>query len=117
MDHVIDTYYTPKRKFSESSVSAPVHKKLKQTLQVFSPVKPMLAKACKTFDQCIKSCPNGFFAEVKYDGDRVQIHKKGDELRYFSRNLKPVKPEKVGDIPYSMRSRTSTPLFWTRRFS
>lgn len=37
-------------------------------------------------------------AEVKYDGERVQVHKKGNEFRYFSRSLKPVLPHKV-NIP------------------
>ena len=62
---------------------------------VFCPVKPMLAKPCKTYAQCVKACPAGFFAEVKYDGERIQIHKNGDVFRYFSRSLKDVKPDKV----------------------
>ena len=43
----------------------------------------------------MKKCPNGMLAEVKYDGERVQVHKKGNEFRYFSRSLKPVLPHKV----------------------
>ena len=43
----------------------------------------------------MKKCPNGFYAEIKYDGERVQLHKKGDEFQYFSRSLKPVLPHKV----------------------
>lgn len=46
----------------------------------------------------MKKCPNGMLAEVKYDGERVQVHKKGNEFRYFSRSLKPVLPHKV-NIP------------------
>jgi DNA ligase-3 len=38
------------------------------------------------------------FAEVKYDGERVQIHKQGDEFQYFSRNLKSVLPHKTEDF-------------------
>lgn len=43
----------------------------------------------------MKKCPNGFYAEIKYDGERVQLHKKGDTFQYFSRSLKPVLPHKV----------------------
>lgn len=43
----------------------------------------------------MKKCPNGMFSEIKYDGERVQVHKKGDHFSYFSRSLKPVLPHKV----------------------
>ena len=43
----------------------------------------------------MKKCPNGMFTEIKYDGERVQIHKNGTEYRFYSRNLKPVKDDKV----------------------
>lgn len=35
------------------------------------------------------------YSEIKYDGERVQVHKKGSEFKYFSRSLKPVLPHKV----------------------
>jgi len=35
------------------------------------------------------------YAEIKYDGERVQVHKQGDEFLYYSRSLKPVQPHKV----------------------
>lgn len=43
----------------------------------------------------MKKCPNGMFSEIKYDGERVQVHKNGDHFSYFSRSLKPVLPHKV----------------------
>ena len=43
----------------------------------------------------MKKCPNGFYAEIKYDGERVQLHKRGNEFQYFSRSLKPVLAHKV----------------------
>lgn len=60
-----------------------------------TPVLPMLAEACRSVDQAMKKCPNGFYAEIKYDGERVQLHKRGDEFQYFSRSLKPVLAHKV----------------------
>ena len=35
------------------------------------------------------------FPEIKYDGERVQLHKQGDQFKYFSRSLKPVLAHKV----------------------
>lgn len=43
----------------------------------------------------MKKCPNGFYAEIKYDGERVQVHKNGDTFEFFSRSLKNVQPHKV----------------------
>lgn len=53
------------------------------------------AEACKSIEYAMKKCPNGMFSEIKYDGERVQVHKKGDHFSYFSRSLKPVLPHKV----------------------
>jgi hypothetical protein len=53
------------------------------------------AEACKSVEYAMKKCPNGMYSEIKYDGERVQVHKKGNEFRYFSRSLKPVLPHKV----------------------
>ena len=52
-------------------------------------------QACKSVDMAFKKCPNGMYSEIKYDGERVQLHKRGDEFKYYSRSLKPVLPHKV----------------------
>ncbi|XP_033342814.2 DNA ligase 3 [Megalopta genalis] len=64
-------------------------------LALMTPVLPMLAEACKSVEMAMKKCPDGMLSEVKYDGERVQVHKRGTEFRYFSRSLKPVLPHKV----------------------
>lgn len=56
------------------------------------------AEACKSIEYAMKKCPNGMFSEIKYDGERVQVHKKGDHFSYFSRSLKPVLPHKVSRV-------------------
>ncbi|KAG8037370.1 hypothetical protein G9C98_005580 [Cotesia typhae] len=53
------------------------------------------AEACTSVEMAMKKCPNGMLSEIKYDGERVQVHKRGTEFRYFSRSLKPVLPHKV----------------------
>ena len=60
-----------------------------------TPVQPMLAQACKSVDMAFEKCPNGMYSEIKYDGERVQLHKNNSEFKYFSRSLKPVLPHKV----------------------
>ncbi|KAK1787571.1 hypothetical protein P4O66_016069, partial [Electrophorus voltai] len=62
---------------------------------LMTPVQPMLAEACKSIEHAMKKCPNGMYSEIKYDGERVQVHKNGDHFSYFSRSLKPVLPHKV----------------------
>ncbi|XP_027886257.1 DNA ligase 3 isoform X1 [Xiphophorus couchianus] len=62
---------------------------------LMTPVQPMLAEACKSIEYAMKKCPNGMYSEIKYDGERVQVHKNGNTFSYFSRSLKPVLPHKV----------------------
>ncbi|XP_060525174.1 DNA ligase 3 [Cylas formicarius] len=64
-------------------------------IKILTPVFPMLAEPCKSVQQAMQKCVNGMYSEVKYDGERVQVHKQGKEFRYFSRSLKPVMPHKV----------------------
>ena len=53
------------------------------------------AEACRSVAMAMRKCPNGMYAEIKYDGERVQVHKQGDRFEYFSRSLKAVQPHKV----------------------
>ncbi|XP_042897129.1 DNA ligase 3 [Parasteatoda tepidariorum] len=72
---------------------------------LMTPVLPMLAMACKSYEDVFKRCPNGFFVEIKYDGERVQLHKKGNEFSYFSRSLKPVMAhKKMAELKGTIRS-------------
>ncbi|AYC44686.1 DNA ligase-like protein [Moosepox virus GoldyGopher14] len=60
-----------------------------------TPVKPMLADVCESLEKAIDKYKDGMYSEVKYDGERVQIHKKDNVYNYFSRNLKPVLTHKI----------------------
>lgn len=63
---------------------------LKQhTVKVGRPLRPMLAQALPSLDEAIKGAGRAAI-ETKYDGARVQIHKKGSEIRIFSRRLEEV---------------------------
>ncbi|XP_008331223.1 DNA ligase 3 [Cynoglossus semilaevis] len=83
------------RNQQESTNGSGPRKLLKVEASLMTPVQPMLAEACKSVEQAMKKCPNGMYSEIKYDGERVQVHKNGDVFSYFSRSLKPVLPHKV----------------------
>lgn len=80
----------------------PAKKDVMQGIAMMQPVRPMLALACKSTEEVLRRSPNGAFAEIKYDGERIQIHmEKGKAFKCFSRNLKPVMEWKVSAVlPY-----------------
>lgn len=54
---------------------------------LFRPVQPMLAELAGEFDKVFASHGGKTALEFKFDGARVQIHKKQQEIRIFSRHL------------------------------
>lgn len=59
----------------------------------------MLAEPCKSVDFAFKRCPKGLFAEIKYDGERLQLHKdETNQFKFFSRSLKPVVEHKIEQL-------------------
>jgi DNA ligase-1 len=54
------------------------------------PVKSMLAQRVESFEELEKRIKGKKAAEEKYDGERVQIHKAGDEIKAFSRRLEDI---------------------------
>jgi len=57
------------------------------TIRLFRPLKPMLAQTAETLDEAFARYDRGLALEYKLDGARVQIHRQGDEVRIYSRNL------------------------------
>eukprot|EP00118_Oscarella_pearsei_P009396 m.54141 g.54141 ORF g.54141 m.54141 type:complete len:870 (+) comp34313_c0_seq13:36-2645(+) len=86
------------QKTSGVDLTAKASSVLDVSISLMTPVKPMLASACKSSSAAIKKCPNGLYAEIKYDGERVQIHKRGTDFSYYSRSLKTVLPHKVEHV-------------------
>jgi DNA ligase-3 len=76
----------------ERLLKSPLKKDLSIKINLMKPVKPMLADACKSAEAAIKKCDNGAYVEIKYDGERLQVHKSGNKFEYYSRNLKQVQP-------------------------
>lgn len=83
---------------STSKVTGKKVKAVSCGIQVMTPISPMLANACKSVEEAFKKNPGGLYSEVKYDGERVQIHKRGAEFKFFSRNLKPVVEHKIKQL-------------------
>jgi len=71
-------------------------------ISIFNPVRPMLADRVKSEKEAIKKFQDEFAAEYKLDGERAQIHKKGNEIIIFSRSLEKITqyyPDIVEKIP------------------
>ena len=51
------------------------------------PIKMMLAQRVGELADVSKKMPGVVSVEGKYDGERIQVHKKGDEVQLFSRRL------------------------------
>jgi DNA ligase-1 len=60
-------------------------------LQVFRPVQPMLADSAEDVAEALSRLGNAVF-EYKLDGARVQAHKRGAEVRIYTRALNEVTP-------------------------
>jgi DNA ligase-1 len=58
-------------------------------VQLFQPVQPMLADSAEDVNEALAELGEASL-EYKLDGARIQVHKGGDEVRVFSRNLRDV---------------------------
>ena len=56
-------------------------------VQLFNPIRPMLADRIKSEEDTVKKFQDEFAAEYKLDGERAQIHKQKDMILIFSRSL------------------------------
>jgi ATP-dependent DNA ligase I len=55
-------------------------------IELFRPIKPMLAKTATDVDEALAELGAASF-EYKLDGIRIQVHKKGKQVRIYSRTL------------------------------
>jgi DNA ligase-1 len=59
-------------------------------LQVMSPIAPMLAQTAANVDEALRTLPGEVAFEWKMDGARIQVHKRGDDVRIYTRGLNDV---------------------------
>ncbi len=73
------------------------------------PIQMMLAQRVKAITEIIENMPEGkIAAEEKYDGERIQVHKKGDKIVLFSRRLENITsqfPDVVEQIKKNIKSK------------
>ena len=75
-------------------------------IQVFSPIRPMLADRVKSEQEAIEKMGEKFAAEYKLDGERIQIHLADGKIDLFSRRLEKIRnyyPDIVENIPKSLK--------------
>lgn len=60
-------------------------------IQLLRPVQPMLAQTAETVGEALRDLGETAL-EWKLDGARVQVHRSGDEVRVYTRNLNDVTP-------------------------
>jgi DNA ligase-1 len=60
-------------------------------LRVMSPIAPMLAQVANGVDEALANLSGDVAFEWKMDGARIQVHKRGEEVRIFTRNLNDVR--------------------------
>ncbi|CAG9537991.1 unnamed protein product [Cercopithifilaria johnstoni] len=73
-------------------------KSMESGIVLNTPIKPMLAEPCRSVEQAMERCNKEMYAETKYDGERLQLHKDGNNFMFFSRSLKPTLDHKVVDL-------------------
>jgi DNA ligase-1 len=69
----------------------------KVSVQIFKPIKPMLAEMSYNLAEVFAEYGGKVAFEYKFDGARIQIHKRNGEVRVFSRRLTDV-TESLPDI-------------------
>jgi DNA ligase-1 len=57
---------------------------------VGEPIRPMLAERLSTPEEILEKLGGKCIAEYKYDGERIQIHKKDNEVTLYSRRLEDI---------------------------
>jgi len=80
----------------------------KFAVSVFNPIRPMLADRVKSEQEALEKLGAEFAVEYKLDGERVQIHLKGDKVVLFSRRLENITsyyPDIVEKIPNTLKAK------------
>jgi DNA ligase-1 len=81
---------------------------LKQvTVRLFRPLKPMLAQTAEDLAEAFQRYQGRVALEYKLDGARVQIHKRDDEVKIYSRQLSDVTaslPDVVEEIKAGLKA-------------
>jgi DNA ligase-1 len=64
------------------------------------PIRPMLAERLGSSEEILEKLGGRCIAEYKYDGERIQAHKKNDEVILFSRRLENITDQYPDGVKY-----------------
>jgi len=70
-------------------------------VSIGEPIRPMLAERLSSPEEILEKLGGKCIAECKYDGERLQAHKQGDEVALYSRRLEDISsqyPDAIGLI-------------------
>jgi DNA ligase-1 len=76
-------------------------------INLFNPIRPMLADRVKSEYEAMEKLGNAFAAEYKLDGERIQLHIEGENVILFSRSLENITsyyPDIVEKIPKTIHA-------------
>ncbi|MBA3750832.1 MAG: ATP-dependent DNA ligase [Nitrosopumilus sp.] len=60
-------------------------------ISLFIPIRPMLAERAADSEEALEKMDGEMcYAEYKIDGERIQIHKQGEKMEFYTRNLENV---------------------------
>ncbi|MFT4892747.1 MAG: DNA ligase-1 [Candidatus Nanohaloarchaea archaeon] len=79
----------------------------KLEIEIFRPINSMLAKKVDTIEEGFEEVGEPAAIDYKYDGMRAQIHKKGDEVKVFTRRLEDV-TEQFPDVKNAVKENVET---------
>jgi DNA ligase 1 len=85
--------------YAEVAVAAKHFNLKKLSMKVGKPINPMLAIKAETPENAFDALGRPALLEYKLDGFRLQIHKKGDEVKLFTRRLENVTKQFEEIIP------------------
>lgn len=72
-------------------------------IRVGNPIRPMLAERLSTAEEILEKMDGKGLAEFKYDGERMQIHKRGEEIIIFSRRQENITAQYPDVVEYARR--------------
>ncbi|MFB5647827.1 MAG: ATP-dependent DNA ligase, partial [Candidatus Nitrosomaritimum yanchengensis] len=76
-------------------------------INLFNPIRPMLADRVKSEEEAVEKMGSKFAAEYKLDGERVQLHIEMEKVVLFSRSLENISsyyPDIIEKIPESIHA-------------
>ena len=94
-------------KVAETIASAGMEGIEKFEINLFNPIRPMLADRVKSEDESVEKMGKRFAAEYKLDGERVQLHVEKNKVILFSRSLENITsyyPDIIEKIPKSIQA-------------